>query len=431
MSEKELTFQCGYGRDDWTLVIGKELLDNALDACEEQGVAPEVTVEVDESSITVRDNGVGIPPETVDRLLDFSVRVSSREAYVAPDRGAQGNALKTIVAMPFVMDGERGRVEICGGGVLNEVEITVDRLRGRPKATVAARPESGSFVRVHWPVKPDGFDPRGDAFLTGLLDRGRRRFLQVVFDFAFLNPHLTLNIDWFGETFSTVATDPGWAKWTPSSPTSPHWYRPEDLERLVAAYLVSDQDNGRERTVREFVSEFRGLTSTIKQKRVLAATGASRAPLSWLANEARDDVDKGKVAAVLAAMRAESAPVKPKALGTIGATHLKQRFREIGTIEDSFRYSRKMSLGADGLPQVTETAFAAFGQDVERRLIAGVNWSAAWENPFRRLGAYGRSLDAELGASFAGFNEPIVLLVHVAHPRVQYADRAKSQVLCG
>ena len=109
LSEKELTLQCGYGPRDWPLVVVKEPLDNALDACEEQGIAPEVAVTVDEDGITVADNGIGIAPETVDRMLDFSIRVSSREAYCAPDRGAQGNALKTIVAMPLVLDGEEGR----------------------------------------------------------------------------------------------------------------------------------------------------------------------------------------------------------------------------------------------------------------------------------------------------------------------------------
>jgi hypothetical protein len=37
----------------------------------------------------------GIAPQTVADVLDYAVRVSSREAYVSPTRGAQGNALKT------------------------------------------------------------------------------------------------------------------------------------------------------------------------------------------------------------------------------------------------------------------------------------------------------------------------------------------------
>ena len=52
VSEKELTLQCGYGSRDWPLVAVKELLDNALDACEEQGIAPHITVTVDQSGIT-------------------------------------------------------------------------------------------------------------------------------------------------------------------------------------------------------------------------------------------------------------------------------------------------------------------------------------------------------------------------------------------
>ena len=39
-SAKELTAQTGHAVDDWPLVIVKELLDNAIDACEEAGIAP-------------------------------------------------------------------------------------------------------------------------------------------------------------------------------------------------------------------------------------------------------------------------------------------------------------------------------------------------------------------------------------------------------
>jgi hypothetical protein len=107
-SRKELIAQTGHGPNDWPLVVLKELVDNALDACEEAGVAPKVNISVDDSGITVTDNGPGLPADVVASILDFSIRVSSREAYVAPDRGAQGNALKTLVAMPFILDGETG-----------------------------------------------------------------------------------------------------------------------------------------------------------------------------------------------------------------------------------------------------------------------------------------------------------------------------------
>jgi DNA topoisomerase VI subunit B len=58
-SEKELVAQTGHQVADWPLVILKELIDNALDACEEVGIAPVISVTVDEHGIEVTDNGPG------------------------------------------------------------------------------------------------------------------------------------------------------------------------------------------------------------------------------------------------------------------------------------------------------------------------------------------------------------------------------------
>jgi hypothetical protein len=444
VSEKELTLQCGFGPDSWILVLVKELLDNALDACEEQGIAPEVSITIDNESITVADNGAGIPPATVEKLLDFSIRVSSREAYVAPDRGAQGNALKTIVAMPFVLDGAEGRVDITGGGTKHEIAFSVDRIEQRPVADVARSAQSGSQIRVWWPR--DGTSS-GEARCVLFLqerwpgwreDPDGREFAEetageirgLARGFAFLNPHLTLIVRAFDKVERIEATKPDWEKWTPSSPTSPHWYEPEHLERLLGAYVTHDRHNGRERTVREFASEFRGLTSTIKQKRLLAELELARAPVSSLLAGDRRDFDHEQVARLLSAMKAQTKPVPPRRLGVIGREHIAARFAEFGIHDGSFEYNRTLSLGDDGLPQVTEVAFAALAnEDRERELITGVNWSAAWINPFRTLGGYGRSLDSMLTKRRFDYEQPIALLVHVAHPRVAYADRGKSTVL--
>jgi DNA topoisomerase VI subunit B len=108
-SEKELVAQTGHDKGDWPLVVLKELVDNALDACEEADIAPAISVCVDSDGIAVTDNGPGIPEDVVKDILDFAIRVSSRESYMSPTRGAQGNALKTILAIPFVLDGGRER----------------------------------------------------------------------------------------------------------------------------------------------------------------------------------------------------------------------------------------------------------------------------------------------------------------------------------
>jgi DNA topoisomerase VI subunit B len=154
-SEKELAAQTGHDTDDWPLVIAKELADNALDACEEAGIAPVIEIKVDRTGISISDNGPGLPAKTVKAILDFGVRVSSREAYVSPTRGVQGNALKTILAMPFVLSGgEYGVVEITAQAKQHRIDFAVDQLRQQPVIGHAVEPaerRNGTQVMVHWP----------------------------------------------------------------------------------------------------------------------------------------------------------------------------------------------------------------------------------------------------------------------------------------
>jgi DNA topoisomerase VI subunit B len=443
-SEKELVAQTGHRPAQWPLVVLKELVDNALDACEEAGIAPNIAIAVDKAGITVSDNGPGLPAETVKGVLDFAARVSSREAYVSPTRGAQGNALKTIVAMPFVLDGGRGRVEIEARGICHTIKFEVDHVRQEP----AIRHEQdksgvkkGTVVRVPWRnlAKADfadetDFEEAADREEVPAKSRNsprsipdaKWRFLQIATDYTWLNPNAGITIEWFGERTSMAATDPAWRKWRPSDPTSPHWYDQARLERLIGAYIKHDADNGRERTVRELVAEFRGLSGTAKQKIVLDATGLARAPLSALIKGS--GFVGSKVEELLAAMKANSAPVNPTILGTIGKKHFAQRLAAAGCEMDTFEYRRVMQT-EDEIPWIIETAFAWCPQAKQRRLITGVNWSPGIVNPFRELGEYGTSLDTILTRARCDTNDPVILVVHVACPRIEYTDRGKSALV--
>ncbi len=147
-------------------------------------------------------------------------------------------------------------------------------------------------------------------------------------DFGWLNPHLSLSVSWRGKRcIDYKASNPTWSKWCPSDPTSPHWYDEARLRRLMGAYIARDQDHGRDpRTVREFVSEFRGLSGSAKQKLVLAEVGAARLLLSEFFGNG-DGVNSDRIATLLAAMQRQSRAVKPEDLGLIGKDHLAARFK--------------------------------------------------------------------------------------------------------
>jgi DNA topoisomerase VI subunit B len=152
-SEKELVNQTGHDSDDWPLVVLKELIDNALD--EEAGAAPVIHVAVSDAEIAVFDNGPGIAPETVAGILDYNTRTSSREAYVSSTRGAQGNAQKTLLAMPFALDSERGETTIESHGVAHRVAFSIDPIRQEPRIVRFCEHslvKTGTRIAVSWPV---------------------------------------------------------------------------------------------------------------------------------------------------------------------------------------------------------------------------------------------------------------------------------------
>ncbi len=419
-SQKELTAQTGHGPDDWPLVILKELVDNALDACEEAGVRPAIHVTVARGKIRVRDSGRGIPPETVASILDFSTRTSSREAYVAPDRGAQGHALKTILAMPFALNGEEGRVEIVARGVQHAITFRVDQIRQTPVIDQQAEPapvRSGTSVTVHWPLSS-----------RSELAEAKQQFLQIAEAYTLLNPHLALSVVWRDPPDAEepehvrrvwAATRPDWRKWTPAAPTCPNWYSRDDLERLVGAYIAHDAKRGRERTVNEFVAIFAGLTATAKRKAVTDAAGLSRAPLSRLLSGS--EFDHEAVKRLLGAMIHEAKPIKPERLGIIGRDHVAGRLEEMGGDPGSFQYRLARGMTTEGRPWLLEVAFA-HRPGAWRRSIAGVNWSTSIREPFQALGYL-------LGNRFCGSpSDPVLIFAHLAMPRPRYTDRGKSAI---
>ena len=412
-SEKELTAQTGHGKDDWPLVLLKELTDNALDEAEEAGIAPQINVTIHQDWIKIKDNGRGIPSEVVTNILDYAVRVSSREAYIAPDRGAQGNALKTIAAMPFVVDGEEGRVFIRSCSVRHDITVMLDSIKQIPlieHTSSAKRNGSGTSVGVRLSKK--------------LLSAAKARFLQFAGDFTCLNPYLSLKVKW-DDSVSVEASDPDWSKWKPSDPMSPHWFGVDELSRLVSAYLAQCTDVP---TVRAFVSQFSGLAGSAKQKLVLDATGLKGASLSELVDARGTGPDRSKVSALLTAMQDRSRLITPKRLGIIGKEHIAARFASLGCEMASFHY-RKATGVIDGLPSVVEAAFAWNPSASARRTIIGINWSPAIVNPFRELGEYRESLDEILAEQRIDDDDAVVVLLHLVCPRVMYADRGKSSVV--
>jgi DNA topoisomerase VI subunit B len=433
-TKRELQNQTGHSVHQWLLVVLKELMDNALDACEEAEVAPVILIRVspDSGTIIIQDNAAGIKTNTIKSILDYTIRVSSREAYISPTRGAQGNALKTIVAMGYVLDRERANGNDAVGvtiietrGVKHRIKFEVDHINLQPRITHDTTPSSlkvGTQITIQWPPKAE------------LFSLAAYHVKELAESYTWFNPHLTLHAFWNDKEFINVkATNPNWEKWRPRNPTSPHWYDETRLQRYLAAHVARDRDVGRHRTVREFIAEFRGLSGTTLQRKVLEEVGCSYQSLAQFFGVER--VNREGIAKLLMSLRKHSKPVAPKHLGVIGAEHLKQCFLLAGGNADTFKYQQRKGMTDEGIPYVVEFAFGlhqhALTQEasVSRKFITGANWSVGINNPFRAFGSTGEGLENTLAKVRANASQPVICALHLASAYIQYADRGKSSII--
>jgi Histidine kinase-, DNA gyrase B-, and HSP90-like ATPase len=430
-SKRELQNQTGHSINEWPEVVCKELLDNSIDAAEEAEISPVISIAVTPESFTISDNGAGIKTSTIKSILDYRIRVSSREAYVSPTRGAQGNALKTILAMAYVLDRECRETQadavgitiIETKGVCHRLTFDVDHINNQPRITHSTEPSPvtvGTKITVTWPN-------------TKLFNQSRAEIADLCEAYVWFNPHLTLRAIFSGEEFIDVeATNPQWDKWRPRDPTSAHWYDEARLQRYLAAHVAHDRDRKRQRTVREFISEFRGLSGSAVQRKVLEEVGCSHVSLATFFGV--EKVNRAGIAKLLASIQKHTKPVVPKHLGIIGESHFRARFLAAGGNAETFRYQLRKGLD-DTLPYIVEFAFGLHqsgltaGGSVSRKIMTGANWSAAITNPFRSFGATGEGLESTLAKVRANAREPVICALHLAHARIQFADRGKSSII--
>jgi hypothetical protein len=250
-------------------------------------------------------------------------------------------------------------------------------------------------------------------------------------EYAFLNPHLTLRCYWNDERFvNAPASVPGWQKWRACDPTCPHWYDPDQLARYAAALVNHDRDHARERTVREFLGEFRGLSGSAKQKQVLEASGMARLPLAALFDNGT--ANTARIRALLDAMCEHTRPVKPKDLGVIGSDHWRRCCAALGSSDDTFRYRCVAEEDENGIPYVVETAFVAkVAKSVytSRGTVTGVNFSAALGNPFRAFNDEFEGLETLLAEQRCSASAPVVFVLHVTGPGIGFRDRGKTSLV--
>jgi DNA topoisomerase VI subunit B len=434
---RQLSALVGVSQDEFASVCLKELVDNSLDACETAGVSPVVGVKVEREDdlmrLSVSDNGPGIPAEVVRKVLDYNVRVSDKAAYRSPTRGAQGNALKTIIGIPYAL-GSREPLVVEAQGICHRIKPWVD-----PAGAVHFDYTSAEML-----LQADGTTVSLEMPSGGVVDEDN--YLAQDFDplhwvrsFAAFNPHATVSYqaksDGSEEAEIYKSTHEGpLKKYVPSQPTSPHWYRTESLKVLVFSHIGHARKGGRDLPLGEFVRQFQGLTSTAKARSVLKEMGEGFTHLSDF------EGNEGKVADLLAAMQAATKEPKAKALGFVGKEHFETFFERVygSVIENT--YVRKSGTLPSGLPLTFEFALATL--DEPGHLYCGINFSPTFGDPLEGTTVAGpefraRGLQGFLSQAYAlpeteraWYMTPasVAVAAHIVTPAPLFFDRGKTRL---
>jgi hypothetical protein len=436
----ELAKQTGQEDEQFGAVVVKELVDNGLDAAEAAGVAPcvEVGYRQFESlvELSVSDNGPGIPPEAVEKIVDFTTRTSDKAHYRSPTRGAQGNALKTVIGIPYAL-GCAKPVVVEARGVRHIIKAAIDpagELRLMREVEEADR-STGTKVTVPLPHERICFDP---SYWAGA--------------FSLFNPHAFIKLECFGDGSDhgesgggdTVRiykpTAPELAKYRPTEPTSPHWYDTEAMGRLIGAHIGHAKKGGENLALGKFIRQFKGLKSTAKAKVVCQHLG----PIGHLSDFERDDhqLDRTSVGVLLRAMWEATSPPTHKMLGRIGEAHFRRRFDELyGGELVGYKYVNGYL--PSGLPYVFEFALAEIDDVHHEALFYGVNYSPTFGDPLEDLRLKGPEYSSNGVKQFLidGYAHPkcptpgdpgprggTAAAVHIVTPAPLFMERGKSRL---
>jgi len=170
------------------LTATKEAVDNSLDACEEAGLLPEISVVIEELAedrfrLSITDNGPGIVRNQVAKVFG-KLLYGSKFHVLRQSRGQQGIGISAAGMYAQLTTGQPVKItsRTGKGKPAHFFEIQIDTTRNEPKVLTDRE--------VEWD-KEHG--TRVEMDLAGTYKKGRRSVDDYVMQSALANPHATVH----------------------------------------------------------------------------------------------------------------------------------------------------------------------------------------------------------------------------------------------
>jgi len=164
----------------------KEAVDNALDACEEAGILPDISVQVsdrnDKSRVIVEDNGPGIVEGQISRIFG-KLLYGSKFHKLSQSRGQQGMGISAAGMYGQLTVGKPLHIvsRVKGEKLASEMYVSIDTARNQP--------DIHRKKRLKWD-RPHG--TRVEMEMEGHYQKGPHSVEVYLKQAAIANPHLTI-----------------------------------------------------------------------------------------------------------------------------------------------------------------------------------------------------------------------------------------------
>ncbi|HVM45240.1 MAG TPA: DNA topoisomerase VI subunit B, partial [Candidatus Thermoplasmatota archaeon] len=407
----------------------KEAVDNALDACEESSILPDLYVEIrregpaakvgqtEELVMVVEDNGPGIVKQQVGNIF-ARLLYGSRFHAIRQSRGQQGIGISATVMYGQLTT---GKPAIVWSKIGEKQPVIVTHLKMDTRNNRAdILKQEPVFGDERWSQKPHG--TRIEVAMVGKYQRGPQSVFEYLRSTAIVNPHARIT---FREPDGTTtvferATD---VLPAPTKEIKPH---PEGVE---LGTLLKMARNTSSKTLTSFLQEEFSRVSAEKAREICAIAG-----LSPNLNMEKFERDEAK-ALMDAVPKVKVPPPATDCLSPIGEVLVRKGLKkELPDTEFIATVTRPPAVYA-GRPFVVEAGLAYGGslpKDESVRIIRFANrvplmyqkGACVASNAVESMDWRRYELDQRGGKGIPV--GPVVLLVHVASVNVPFTSEAKE-----
>ncbi|MGC9156804.1 MAG: DNA topoisomerase VI subunit B [Candidatus Micrarchaeia archaeon] len=330
-----------------------EYVTNSLDACEEAGILPEISVEIkqvgeEKFRITVADNGPGVPKSHIGKVLG-SVLKGTKFHRNMQQRGQQGLGGSGCTLYAQITTGKPVHAESNTGKEAYACDVSIDIKENKPIVTnLVALPVEG-----HTGLKVTG------EFGEMKYERSEHGALEYIRRTAIANPHAHLVLI---EPDGNMVDFP---RSTNTMPQRPKPIKPHPLG-LNVADLVDYAKASTARKISSFLLEsFSRVTyDKINELKGIAGIDFDKRPqdLTW------EDAEK----LISAFKKVKWLAPEMDALSTIGASRIETAMKNILNPEFVSVVERKPKVFRGGIPFVVEAGIA-YGGNAGTKTSQGVS----------------------------------------------------------